>query len=195
MYRTIIKRLLDILISLIALPFFLLVFLIIAVAIYIEDKGPFFYNAKRLGKDGKTFTMYKFKTMKANAPDIRNADGTTYNAEDDPRLTKVGRFIRKNSIDETPQLLNVLKGEMSIIGPRPDITCALDAYQGNERKKLEVLPGITGYSQAYYRNDVSLHERFQQDIYYVDNLSFLLDVKIICKTIYTIFLHRGVYRN
>jgi len=195
MYRIVFKRIFDVILSLIALPLWLLILIVIGPIIYIEDKGPIFYVSPRLGKDGVIFKMYKFRSMKPNAPDIRNDDGTTFNSKNDPRLTKIGKFIRQTSLDETPQLLNVLKGEMSIIGPRPDIPCALDAYQGNERKKLEVLPGITGYSQAYYRNDVSLHERFRQDIYYVDNLSFLLDVKIICKTIYTIFLHRGVYRN
>ena len=109
------KRLFDIILSLIALPFVLLLIVIFAPIIYFTDKGPVFYNAPRLGKKGKVFKMYKLRSMKVNAPDIKNADGSTYNGDNDPRVTKVGRFIRKTSIDEFPQFLNVLKGERGII--------------------------------------------------------------------------------
>ena len=115
MYKRFFKRVVDLAIALIALPFWLVVLIIIGPLIYLEDRGPMFYNAPRLGKDGKVFTMYKFRSMKANAPDIRNEDGSTFNSEDDPRLTRIGRFIRKTSLDETPQILNVIKGDMSII--------------------------------------------------------------------------------
>lgn len=111
----VIKRFLDICISLIALPFVALVILIFAPIIYITDKGPIFYNAPRLGKKGKVFTMYKLRSMKINSPNIKNADGSTYNGENDPRVTPIGRFLRKTSIDELPQFLNVLKGERGII--------------------------------------------------------------------------------
>ena len=121
MYKRFFKIVVDLAIALIALPFWLVVLIIIGPLIYLEDRGPMFYNAPRLGKDGKVFTMYKFRSMKANAPDIRNEDGSTFNSEDDPRLTRIGRFIRKTSLDETPQILNVIKGDMSIIGPRPDL--------------------------------------------------------------------------
>lgn len=139
--------------------------------------------------------MYKFRSMKVNAPDLRKADGSTYNGEDDPRLTKVGKFIRKTSIDEMPQLINVIKGDMSLIGPRPDLPEHIKEYVGNESRKLEVLPGITGYSQAYYRNSIEWKERIKHDIYYVDNVSLIMDIKILFKTVITVLKKEGVYVN
>lgn len=112
------KRLFDIIISLIALPFVLLVILIFGPIIYFTDKGPIFYNAPRLGKKGKVFKMYKLRSMKVNSPDLKNADGSTYNGKNDPRVTKIGKFLRKTSLDEFPQFFNVLKGDMSFIGER-----------------------------------------------------------------------------
>ena len=120
MYKHFFKRFLDILISLLVLPFFVLIFIIVAPLIFFTDKGPIFYCGKRIGRNGKIFKMFKFRSMIVNAPDIRTATGSTYNGDDDPRVTKIGRFLRKTSIDEIPQILNVLKGDMSIIGPRPD---------------------------------------------------------------------------
>lgn len=137
--------------------------------------------------------MYKFRSMKMNAPDLRNEDGSTYNAGDDPRLTKVGKFIRKTSIDETPQFINLLKGEMSLIGPRPDLPEHLHLYEDLEKRKLEVLPGISGYNQAYYRNAAEWKDRLKNDVYYVDNLSLWMDIKIFFKTIDTILFKRGVF--
>jgi len=192
-YRNFFKRLIDIILCLIALPFFLLIFAVIAPMIYFSDRGSVFYNAPRLGKDGRIFKMYKFRSMKMNAPDIRNADGSTFNSEDDPRLTKVGRFIRKTSLDEVPQLLNVLKGDMSIVGPRPDLPEHKEMYEGDEFRKLEVRPGITGYSQAYVRNTVPWKERLARDVWYVDNVSFVLDVKIIVKTATSVLSRKNIY--
>ena len=157
-YKKFGKRLCDIILSIIGLPFFLVLIIFIAPIIYFSDRGPIFYNANRLGKDGRIFKMYKFRSMKVNAPDIRNTDGSTFNGEDDPRLTYIGRFIRKTSIDETPQLLNVLKGNMSLIGPRPDLPEHIKEYANNEERKLEEKPGVTGYSQAYFRNSVEWKE-------------------------------------
>jgi len=193
MYKSFFKRLFDFILALIALPFFLIILLIIGPIIYFQDKGSIFYNAQRLGKDGRVFTMYKFRSMKVNAADLRNVDGSTFNAEDDPRLTKIGKLIRKTSLDETPQLLNILKGDMSIIGPRPDLPehCAL--YEGNEERKLEIRPGITGYNQAYFRNTVPWKERIQNDIYYIDNLSFWLDIKIFFKTAVSVLKREDVF--
>ena len=189
MYKRFFKRVVDLAIALIALPFWLVVLIIIGPLIYLEDRGPMFYNAPRLGKDGKVFTMYKFRSMKANAPDIRNEDGSTFNSEDDPRLTRIGRFIRKTSLDETPQILNVIKGDMSIIGPRPDLPEHMELYKGDERRKLEVRPGITGYNQAYFRNTIPWKERIRNDVYYIDHLSFCLDVKIfVLSQILNLFL-------
>ena len=195
MYRYI-KRGLDIVLSLFGLPLFFLLLVVISPVIYFDDRGPVFYNAPRIGYKGKNFIMYKFRTMVVDAPDIRNADGTTFNSENDPRLTKVGRFLRETSLDETPQIINVLIGNMSFIGPRPDyIGADKELYRPGDIKKLDVRPGITGYSQAYYRNSSTLDQRFDGDLYYVENLSFKLDIKILLRTIKTVFGHEYVYRN
>jgi lipopolysaccharide/colanic/teichoic acid biosynthesis glycosyltransferase len=175
------------------LPFFLIAFIIVAPFIYFQDRGPIFYNAPRLGKNGRVFTMYKFRSMKINAPDLRNPDGSTYNAEDDPRLTPIGKWIRKTSLDELPQILNVLKGDMSIVGPRPDLPEHRELYVDNEERKLEVRPGITGYNQAYYRNAIPWKDRIQLDIYYIDHLTFILDLKILLRTVLTVLSSRNVF--
>ncbi len=193
MYKNCFKRLFDRALATIALPFWLIILVIIGPIIYFEDKGPIFYNAPRLGKNGKIFKMYKFRSMKINASDLRNQDGSTFNAEDDPRLTKIGRFIRKTSLDETPQLLNIIKGDMSFIGPRPDLPEHQELYEGNEERKLEVKPGITGYNQAYFRNTVPWKERIQHDIYYVDYLSLGLDIKIFIKTAVAVLKQEDVF--
>lgn len=195
MYKLYVKRILDIFIALIGLPFFCIIFLVVAPMIYLTDKGPIFYNAPRLGKNKKIFKMYKFRSMKVNAPDLRNEDGSTYNGDDDPRVTRIGRIMRKTSIDEIPQILNILKGDMSLIGPRPDLPDALEIFLPGEERKLSVLPGITGYSQAYHRNLIDLHERFAEDVYYAEHVSFLLDIKIFFLTIKTVLLRKGIYRD
>ena len=193
MYKKYIKRCLDIILSIVLIPFFLLLLLIIGPIIYIEDKGHIFYNAERIGKNGKKFKMYKFRTMKESSEDIRNEDGSTYNGEDDPRVTKIGKTLRKTSIDEIPQIFNVLKGNMSFIGPRPDLPEHMKMYTEKEKRKLEIRPGITGYNQAYYRNSIEWKERIKNDIYYIDNLTFLIDLKIFFKTIMTVLKKHGVY--
>ncbi len=193
MYKKYFKRLMDLIFAIAALPFWLIILIIIGPLIYFEDKGPIFYNAPRLGKDGKIFIMYKFRSMKVNAPDIRNEDGSTFNSEDDPRLTKIGKFIRKTSLDETPQLLNIIKGDMSIIGPRPDLPEHRELYEGDEERKLEVRPGVTGYNQAYYRNTVPWKEIIRNDIYYIDNLSLWLDIKIFFKTAVSVLKREDIY--
>lgn len=193
MYKRFFKRLFDLILSIITLPFWGIILIIIVPIIYFQDKGPIFYNAPRLGKDGKIFKMYKFRSMKINAPDIRNEDGSTFNAEDDPRLTKIGKFIRKTSLDETPQLINIIKGDMSIIGPRPDLPEHREQYEGNEHRKLEIRPGVTGYNQAYFRNAVPWKERIQNDIYYIDHISFGLDIKIFINTAVSVLKREDVF--
>lgn len=196
MYKKFFKRLIDLLLSLIGSPFFCLIFIILAPIIFFTDRGPVFYNAPRLGKNGKVFKMYKFRSMRVNAPDIRNKDGSTYNGDDDPRVTKIGRIMRKTSLDETPQLLNVLKGDMSVIGPRPFVTTHYYGYDKLEpkmKKRIEVRPGITGYSQAYYRNSISQDEKIEQDCYYADHVSFILDVKVFFQTIKSVLMRENIY--
>lgn len=193
MYKNFFKRIFDFILALIALPFWFIILIIVGPIIYFQDKGSIFYNTPRLGKDGKVFKMYKFRSMKMNAPDMRNKDGSTFNAEDDPRLTKIGKFIRKTSLDETPQILNVIKGDMGIIGPRPDLPEHRALYVGNEERKLEVRPGVTGFNQAYYRNTVPWKERIQHDIYYIDHLSLWLDIKIFFKTAVSVLRREDIY--
>lgn len=192
-YRKFGKRFLDILISLIALPFVALAVLVAGIAIVIDDGFPIFYNANRIGKDRKEFKMFKLRSMRNNAPDLRMADGSTYNAPDDPRLTKVGRLLRKSSVDELPQVINVLIGQMSFIGPRPDLPDEALLYEEHEWHRLDVRPGITGYSQAYYRNAIQTKEKYKNDIYYVDHMSFLLDLKILFQTIKSVLGSEGIY--
>lgn len=196
MYKKFFKRFLDILLSLIALPFVLLVLLIMAPVIYFSDRGPIFYNAPRLGKNGKIFKMFKLRSMRVNAPDIRNADGSTYNGDDDPRVTKVGRFMRKTSLDELPQFLNVLIGNMSIVGPRAHLTTnyhGFDSLDKAHRQRLSVLPGITGYSQAYYRNSANSEEKLKHDCYYAEHISFMLDIKILLQTVKSVLKRENIY--
>lgn len=195
MYRYFIKRLLDIIFALILLPIVLVIIIPVSIAIKLEDGGPVFYNGPRLGKNMKQFTMYKLRSMKVNAPDIRNEDGTTFNSNDDPRVTKVGKFIRKTSIDELPQIFNVLKGEMSFIGPRPSPLGDKSIYPKEFFKKFDVLPGITGYNQALLRNNATMEERIKNDSYYVDNISFRLDMKILFMTIGNVVFSKNIYRN
>ena len=196
MYKHFFKRLFDIIVCLMGLPFFFLIFIVVAPIIKLTDGGPVFYNAERLGRKGKTFKMYKFRSMKVNAPNLLNKDGSTYNGKNDPRVTKIGRILRKTSLDETPQIFNVLFGHMSIIGPRAHILTRFKSYDELDevrKHRLEVRPGITGYSQAYFRNSASNDEKIQQDVYYVDNLTLWMDIKVFFKTIGTVLKRDNIY--
>ncbi len=195
MYKHFFKRVIDLIACLVGLPLFLLVFIIFAPIIYFTDRGPVFYNAERIGKDGKLFKMYKFRSMYVNAPDIRLADGSTYNGEDDPRVTPIGRFMRKTSVDELPQFLNVLIGNMSLIGPRPDPSDWLERYPEDIKVFLTVRPGITGYTQAYYRNGADGEEKMRGDAYYAVHCTFWVDVKIVFKTLASVLKSENVYKD
>lgn len=194
MYKKYFKRLLDFLVALFALPFILILIVFVGTVIFIADGGPIFYKAPRMGRNGHIFKMYKFRSMKVNSPDLRNADGSTFNSEYDSRVTRVGRILRKTSIDEIPQLLNVLLGDMSIIGPRPSLaTTPYEAYSEIRKKRVSVRPGITGYSQAYFRNSISQDDKFAYDCIYVDNISLGQDVKILLKTVSSVFKRENIY--
>lgn len=196
MYKQFFKRIFDIIIGLLAFPFVLLLILVLGPIIYFTDRGPIFYNGPRIGLGGKVFKMCKFRSMRVNAPDLRTADGSTYNGDDDPRVTKIGRFMRKTSLDEIPQFLNVLAGQMSFVGNRPDTPRMLDVYTDEQKKWLFITkPGITGYSQAYYRNSTTCEEKIANDIYYAKNESFSLDVKIIFRTIRTVLFRENINRS
>lgn len=195
MYQSVIKRIFDIIFSLLGLFVVLIILIPVAVSIKIEDGGKIFYTSTRLGKNMKEFKMYKFRSMKKNAPDIRNTDGTTYNSENDERVTKVGKIIRKTSIDEIPQILNVLKGDMSLVGPRPSPLGDKSIYPKDFFEKFKVNPGITGYSQAKVRNNATMEKRIKLDKYYVENISLILDIKIIIMTIKSITMTKNINRN
>ena len=192
MYVHFFKRFFDIIIGLCAFPFVLIFICIIGPIIWFDDKGPIFYKATRIAKGGSMFKMYKFRSMKVNAPDIRMENGDTYNGDDDPRVTKVGRFLRKTSIDEIPQFLNVLIGNMSFIGPRPDMPDFLEVYQKEYPAILTIKPGITGYNQAYFRNSIDGAEKMKNDDYYAKHLTFGMDVKIVFKTIKTVLFRENI---
>ena len=193
MYRLFFKRLIDIACGFFGCVLFAVAFIFVAPAIYLTDKGPVFYNATRRGKGGKEFKMYKFRSMYVNSPNLKNADGSTYNSDDDPRVTKIGRIMRKTSIDELPQFFNVLKGDMSLIGPRPTLATRPFSESDPETiRRYDVRPGITGYAQAYFRNSITQQEKFAHDCYYVDNLSFILDVKIIFETVMSVLASKNI---
>lgn len=196
MYKKYFKRILDFIIALITMPIIIVITMIVGPIIFIEDRGSIYYKAKRRGLNGSIFEMYKFRSMKMNAPDIRNKDNSTYNAPDDPRITKIGSFLRKTSIDELPQLINVLKGDMSLIGPRPVTTDRpLEDYDEKRLVRLRVKPGITGYTQAYYRNSIPQEEKLQKDAEYALHVTFIGDLKILFKTIQTVLLRKNLYTN
>lgn len=196
MYQKYTKRILDIIFSAILFPFVVLIVCFFGMLIVIDDGFPIFYNAERRGKNGRMFSMYKLRSMKKNSPDIRKQDGSTYNSESDPRLTKIGKFIRRYSIDEIPQIFNVLIGNMSFVGPRPGLASKKYAdLEEKKKKRLEVMPGITGYSQAYYRNSISQEEKIDKDCWYVENVSFLLDAKIVIKTFIGVIRHANIYNT
>ena len=195
MYKNFFKRLMDIILALFALPIVVVAIIIFAPIIYLTDKGPVFYNAERVGRNGKPFKMYKLRSMYVDSPDIRLSDGSTYNGENDSRVTPVGRFIRKTSIDELPQIINVLQGNMSWIGPRPDPLDWLERYPDDIKEFLMVRPGITGYSQAYFRNSADGMTKMNNDLYYARNCSLALDIKIVFKTIAVVLKRENTYKD
>ena len=195
LYQKVVKRILDEHICLLILPFVLLVTIPVAIIIKLEDGGPVFYRSMRIGLGFKEFGMLKFRSMKVNAPDLRNEDGSTYNSAVDLRVTKIGKRLRETSLDEIPQFFNVLFGQMSLIGPRAGDIESKDTYEKDEKDKLLIRPGISGYAQAYYRNGLKVREKRMIDAWYAHNVSFLLDVKIVFKTIETVFKHDNIYTN
>ena len=177
MYKVYIKRVLDFLAAFVGLLIVSPIFLVLIISLFVLNNGkPFFYQ-ERTGKNGRIFTIIKLKTM----TDKKDADENLL--PDIERITKVGEFCRKFSLDELPQLINILKGDMSLIGPRPLLPQYLEYYNKKQNRRHEVLPGITGWAQVNGRNTISWEQKFEYDVYYVDHLSFLLDIKIILKTI------------
>ncbi|QQK80443.1 exopolysaccharide biosynthesis polyprenyl glycosylphosphotransferase [Salicibibacter cibi] len=185
-----IKRLLDVMTAVIILLILSPFLLIIALMIKVDSQGSVFFSQPRIGQHAQTFNIIKFRTMVTNA---ENQGLGLKTAENDLRITKVGKYLRKLSLDEIPQLFNVLKGEMSLIGPRPAPVHHLDTYSDKEKKRLNMRPGITGWAQVNGRNVLTWPERIEKDIWYVENYSLWLDVKILFRTLKVILLSEGVY--
>ena len=177
MYKYFFKRFIDILLSLLALMLLWPLFIIVAILIKKEDKGVVFYKQIRTGKDGKNFEMYKFRTMK----ECRRGD--EMKLSHDKRVTKIGKFLRNTSIDELPQFINILKGDMSFIGPRPWIVDYYERFNDNQKRRVSVRPGIIGLAQAKGRNGLTIFEKIKYDLEYVDNISFILDFKILIDSV------------
>lgn len=188
-----VKRLIDIVASGVALVFFSPLFAVIAVAILIDSPGEVMFRQKRSGLSGMPFTVFKFRTMFENAPDLRNPDGSTFNSFADARVTRVGHLLRITSLDELPQLINVLVGEMSLVGPRPDMVDQSSYYGADEWRRLKVKPGITGLAQINGRNVISWAARTRLDLQYVDHQSLRLDLKILWRTTGYVLSGRDVF--
>ena len=182
MYKYI-KRILDLLFCLIGFVFAFIPMIIVAIAIKIDSKGPVLFKQERTGKNGKNFYLYKFRSMAK--------DNDVMNFKSENKITKVGKFIRKTSLDELPQLINILKGEMSFIGPRPWITEYYKNFNAHQKRRVEVTPGITGLAQATGRNNLNIFEKINYDIQYVDNFSFKQDIKVVFMTIKTVLSKDG----
>ncbi len=197
----IIKRVLDVLLSMIALFLLSPVFLILIILIKIDSKGSVFYKHKRIGKNGEYIYLYKFRSMYSNSKErleellkdekIRKEWEKNYKLENDPRITKVGNVLRKTSLDELPQLLNILRGDMSIVGPRPVIDGEIEKYGINKEKFLSVTPGLTGWWACNGRSCTTYEERMDLELYYVDHCSILLDIKCILKTVIAVVKKDG----
>ncbi len=195
----IVKRTADVMLSSIAMVTLLPVFAVIALAIKLESKGPVFFKHTRIGKDGKIIKLYKFRSMVDNAEDLikkftpeqMKEYQENYKLKDDPRITKVGKFLRKTSLDELPQLINIIKGDLSIIGPRPVVSEELKKYGVNTEKFLSVTPGLTGYWAANGRSCINYEQRMQMELFYIDNLSFKMDMKVFFKTIEAVAKRKG----
>lgn len=195
----IVKRTADVMLSSIAMVALLPVFAVIALAIKLESKGPVFFKHTRIGKDGKIIKLYKFRSMVDNAEDLikkftpeqMKEYQENYKLKDDPRITKVGKFLRKTSLDELPQLINIIKGDLSIIGPRPVVSEELKKYGVNTEKFLSVTPGLTGYWAANGRSCINYEQRMQMELFYIDNLSFKMDIKVFFKTIEAVAKREG----
>ena len=195
-----VKRMIDVVLSLFGLVLISPFVVIIAILIKIDSKGPVFFKHHRIGKNGKPFSMYKFRTMKDGAeamindftPEQLEEWSENFKLKDDPRITRIGKFLRKTSLDELPQLSNILRGDMSIVGPRPVIEVELEEYGNDKDEFLSIRPGLTGWWASNGRSEISYPERCSYELYYVRNESFWLDVKVMFLSVFSVFLHKGV---
>ncbi len=189
------KRALDILLSGTALLIFSPVLAILAIAVRMSSPGPALFRQERLGRSGRLFTLYKFRTMACGAPDIRNADGSAFSSSDDPRVTRLGAFLRASSLDELPQLFNVFKGDMSLVGPRPELPDQIRFYSESDKRRLCVRPGLTGLAQISGRNEIPWERRRQLDVEYVERRTLPLDVSLLFQTVSFVLRRQGINTN
>ena len=199
-FQFFIKRIFDIILSLIGIIILLPIYLIIAIAIKLDSKGPILFKQVRVGKDRKNFTIYKFRTMVVSAESKRelqidptNMDNFVFQSKSDNRVTKVGSFLRNSSLDEIPQLFNVLFGNMSLVGPRPEIPDVVKYYPENYYQRLLVLPGITGLAQVSGRGEIELGKTIYYDLTYISNFSVWYDIKILFTTVFKVFKREGAF--
>lgn len=193
MYRNIFKRLIDVVLSFIGIIVVSPIYLLTAILIKLDSKGPVLFKQKRLGVNGVPFNIYKFRSMYINSE--KKGSGV-YSGKDDPRVTKAGKFIRLTSIDELPQFVNILKGDMAIIGPRPALTYhpwPYEEYTEEQKKMFSVRPGVTGWAQIHGRKDVEWNKRIEMNVWYAEHLSFWLDVKIFFATIFKVITFKDNY--
>lgn len=182
-----IKRLFDIVVSLTALVFLFVPMLLIVIAIRLESRGSAIFRQRRAGWKSKPFVMWKFRTMRSDVDPY----GGSPHSQDDPRMTRIGRFLRETSLDEFPQLFNVIFGTMSLVGPRPLYERQAQLWTTDQKRRLDVRPGITGYAQAYGRGTITIEKKIEMDLYYIENASLWMDLKIICRTILNVFARGG----
>ncbi|NDJ36154.1 MAG: sugar transferase [Chloroflexi bacterium] len=194
------KRVTDVLLTILALPLFLLILLIVSALIKLDSPGPIFFKHRRVGKNGREIEVYKFRTMidgadrmQSDLADLNEADGPLFKIKDDPRRTRVGKWLRKTSLDELPQIINILRGEMSWVGPRPGTPEEVAQYEPWQRKRMNVLPGITGLWQVSGRSNIPFAEMCLLDIFYIENWSLDLEIRILLRTIPSVLLGRGAY--
>ncbi len=187
------KRFFDVIFSLLGLIILSPLFLVVSLMIKLDSRGPVFYRQERLGMNGRVFKIYKFRTM---VKDAEKMGSGLFTHENDPRITRVGRFLRRTSIDELPQLINILRGDMSFVGPRPPITWypkRWNEYEDWEKLRFRMKPGMTGWAQIHGRNEIDWNKRIEYDVWYVKNWSLLLDLKIILETVKVVLSGKGIY--
>lgn len=189
------KRALDVTLVALAAGPALAVGVPVAVAVALRDGRPVLHRSRRLGRDRQEFTMLKFRTMGVGAPDLRNPDGTTWSSAADPRVTPLGRVLRRTSLDELPQLINVLRGDMSLVGPRPSPPDSQGGFRPEDFRRYDVRPGITGLAQAELRNAGTLQQRLELDAWYADHLSLALDLQVLRRTVGRVLAREAVYRE
>jgi len=187
-----VKSLMDRILGLAGLIVLSPLLIVISLAIKVDTPGPVFFRQRRVGKNGREFKIYKFRSMVEGA---QNIGAGVFVQRGDPRITRVGKFIRRYSLDELPQLINVLKGEMSLVGPRPTLGYQVERYNARQKKRLLVKPGITGWAQVNGRSSLSWPERIELDIWYVENWSLWLDIKIMVQTVLVILFKKNIYRS